>query len=156
MFHSTILADVHLTPTCPSDPLYHPPRCTHYTRNTCPSASLPPSPLQMSHLSSSHASALQSTTLTDMLVTPVHPHVPQRPGLPLTDVGVSLVEALLHDGVDEGRAVEQHALVVRARLLHHLASPVLVALPQPTVHDLLYLLTVTQNYLFITINYNLY
>ena len=52
---------------------------------------------------------------------------------------MSLVEPLLHDGVDEGRAVEQHALVRRARLRRHLAAPVLVALPHAAVDYLLYL-----------------
>ena len=49
-----------------------------------------------------------------------------------------LVEPLVHDGVDEGRPVEQKALVVVAVVLvTHLLPPVRVPLPQLLVADLL-------------------
>ena len=55
-----------------------------------------------------------------------------------SDVGVSLVEAFVHDGVDERRAVEQHALILLSLvLLCHLLPPVCVTLPQALVADLL-------------------
>ena len=55
---------------------------------------------------------------------------------------MSLVEALVHDGVDEGRAVEEQPLVLLlVVLLAHLLAPVHVALPQPLVAHLLNLLS---------------
>lgn len=54
------------------------------------------------------------------------------------DVGVPLVESLLDDGVHEGRAVEEEALVALSGVLvGHFATPVRVALPQPPVAHLL-------------------
>lgn len=55
------------------------------------------------------------------------------------DVGVPLVEAFLHDRVDEGRPVEQHPLArLVAVLLGYLLPPVHVPFPQFAVLDLLH------------------
>ena len=52
------------------------------------------------------------------------------------DVGVSFVESLLNDGVDEGRSVEQHPLVALIVVLFGNFPPaVRVALPQLDVPD---------------------
>lgn len=52
------------------------------------------------------------------------------------DISVSLVEALLHDGIDERRAVEEHPLArLVAVLLGHLLPPMGVPFPQfPVLH----------------------
>lgn len=56
-----------------------------------------------------------------------------------TDVGMTLVESLLHDGIDEGRSVEKHPF---ARLvsvfLGYFLPPVDVSFPQFTVLDFLH------------------
>lgn len=54
------------------------------------------------------------------------------------NVGVPLVEALLHDRIDERTAVEEHALArLQAVLLGDFGAPMRVAIPQLTVLDLL-------------------
>ena len=51
-----------------------------------------------------------------------------------TDVGVSFVKTFVDDGVDDGRSVKQHALVVVAVvLLGNLLPPVVVSFPEALV-----------------------
>lgn len=55
------------------------------------------------------------------------------------DVGVPLVEPLLHDGIDEGRPVEEHPLArLVSVLLGYFLPPVNVPFPQLTVLDFLH------------------
>ena len=60
------------------------------------------------------------------------------------DVGVSFVEAFVYDGVYEGAAVKEHSLIGTGAgisagvFLPDFLLPVIVALPESTISDLLY------------------
>lgn len=55
-------------------------------------------------------------------------------------VGVPLIKATLHNSIDKGAAMEEHALVgLQKVLLGNLLAPMRIPLPQLTVLHLLYL-----------------
>ena len=117
------------------------PHSTHAVNNTCQLPCLHgglPIPCKCKF-----PATIPSQHISTLVPFPL-PNSPTTPTTRLTgsehaaDVGVPLVEALVHDGADEGRAVEEDALAgLVAVLFGHLLPPVNVALPEPAVLHLL-------------------